>query len=852
MSEIKSRQMGSVRFYGWTVILVGSLVGGLVLPGWAEAKGIEPEGVKDVVRSRDRDRPATTLKEWMAQIEAAILQVTEVNLNRSDTGLEIVLQTAEGKPLQIDATQFRAEGISLIADIPNAVLALPDTQEFTTENPTTDIAAVRVVQQDANTVRVSVIGVNALPQTEVTLKTGDLAYSLTPDADTPDEEIVVTGNRRDGYNPVNSSTATGTNTPIRDIPLSIQVVPQQVLQDRNLTELGTALETVGGVAPAGGRGTSIFGANLLIRGFDASESVFRDGITYFSLAPLSTNDIERVEVLKGPASVLFGQGDPGGIINLVAKMPLREPLYSVSLSAGNFNTYRGDLDFSGPLTDDKTVRYRLNLSYENYGSFRDFVYGERFIISPVLTWDIGPNTSLNFYGQYTRNRETIDEGLVALGDGVADIPRDRFLGEKFGEFKQDQFNLGYRFNHRFSENLSIRHALQYTQYKPERYAPLFDSLDEETGELSRFEYFAGGTYKRFFTNAEVIGQFNTGSVKHQVLFGAEYRRGVESPSFQFSNSYPSINIFNPVYTGIPYRIAPEFFRDDTIDTIGIYLQDQIDLLPNLKVLAGVRYDYVDQFRTTQNLGEPREEFDLQDSKFTPRFGIVYKPIEPVSLYASYTTSFKPSFGASRNEDSSTFEPETGRQFEIGLKADLSERLSLTLAAFDIRKQNVTTPDPTNPVFSVQTGEVTSRGFELNLGGEVLPGWNIIAGYTYLDAFVSEDNTDIVDNRLANVPENQFSLWTTYEIQQGSLKGLGFGLGFFFVDRRQGDLENTFTLPSYFRTDAALYYRRNNWRAQLNIQNLFDIEYFTSASYGSRLGINPGAPFSIVGTIGVDF
>lgn len=282
------------------------------------------------------------------------------------------------------------------------------------------------------------------------------------------------------------------------------------------------------------------------------------------------------------------------------------------------------------------------------------------------------------------------------------------------------------------------------------------------------------------------------------------------------------------------------------------MQNQIDITPELKVLAGVRFDYVDQFRTEQNVGEPRQEFEQTDEAFTPRVGIVYQPIEPLSLYASYTTSFSPAFAANLNPDGSSFEPEEGRQFEVGVKADLSDQLSLTLAAFDIRRQNVSTPDPDDPLFSVQTGEVASRGIELNLNGEILPGWNITAAYTYLDAFVSEDNTDIEGNRLVNVPENQFSLWTTYEIQQGNLEGLGAGLGFFFVDERAGDSANTFTLPSYFRTDAALFYKRDNWRAQLNFENLFDIEYFTSTSYGSSLYVNPGAPFGVSASFAVNF
>ncbi len=593
-----------------------------------------------------------------------------------------------------------------------------------------------------------------------------------------------------------------------------------------------------------------------LNGFQTESSILRDGIPYISLGNLRNTDIERIEVLKGPASVLFGASQPGGVVNLVSKKPLSEPFYEASFTAGNFNTYRGAIDLSGPLNESKTVKYRLNLSYENYESFRDIVNGDRFEITPTIAWDISPKTSIRFYGQFITETETTDEGLPDTATGVADVPRDRFVGEEFGDFEQDQFNLGYAFNHQFNENLSVRQALQYFQADPIRFYPGFafaDGLDEATGELARTQEFGDGTYSRFFTNAEVVGKFETGSIKHQVLFGTEYRHVADDPSFQSGDPYPSINIFNPVYTETSFEIAPTFFRDDNVDIIGVYLQDQIEFLPNLKALAGVRFDYFDQFRTVQDLGEEREEFEQSDSDFTPRLGIVYQPIEPISLYASYTTSFAPSFGASRNADDSTFEPQTGRQFEVGVKADLLERLSLTFAAFDIRKQNVSTEDPENPAFTLQTGEETSRGIELILGGEILPGWNITSSYTYLDAFVSEDNTDIVDNQLANVPENQFTLWTTYQIQQGSLEGLGFGLGLFFVGERQRDLDNTYELDSYFRTDAALFYERDKWRAQLNIENLFDIEYFRSANFDFiGGGVNPGAPFTILGTIAVEF
>lgn len=799
---------------------------------------------------------ATTVTEWMAQIEASQAQITGVRLDMTEIGLQVVLETAT----ELLTPTKKVSGNILEMEIPNAVLMLPEDGVFQAIDPIEGITQVQVTQLPDNRVQVTIAGTEAAPTVEVLPEATGLTLSVVPGVAPVSEdeelEITVTAERGEAnYNPTNSSTATGTDTPLRDVPLSVQVIPKEVLEDRNVKELGDALETAGGVVPAGRRGTSVFGPNFLIRGFPVSRGFFRDGVTTFSLSPLSTNDIERVEILKGPASVLFGQGDPGGIINLVSKKPLDEPFYEISGTVGSFDTYRGAVDLSGPLSASKNVKYRLNLSYENYGSFRDFVDGERLIISPIITWDIRPDTSLDIFGQYAYNRETIDNGIPAVGNGIVDIPRSRFLGEDFGEFSQNEFKLGYRLKHDFNDDWSVRNTVQYQQYKPRRFAPLFDSFDEVTGDLERNAYFAGGTYHRFFANAEVTGRFKTGSIQHQVLAGVEYRHDAETPEFRLGISYPSINVFNPVYTGVPYPRVTNFFRDDNVDTISVYLQDQIEIVPQLKVLAGLRYDYVDQFRTVRDIrtdvNSPREDFELRDSAFTPRFGVVYQPIEPVSLYASYTTSFDPSFGASRNSDGSVFEPETGRQFEVGVKADLSDRLSLTLAAFDIRRQNVNTPDPNNPDFSLQTGEVASRGFELNLGGEVLPGWNITGAYTYLDTFVSQDNTDIVGNKLPNVPENQFSLWTTYEIQRGSLEGLGLGLGLFYVDDRQGDLDNTFTLPSYFRTDAALFYKRDNWRVQLNFENLFDIEYFTSSAE-SRLRAYPGAPFGVSASFSINF
>jgi len=227
-------------------------------------------------------------------------------------------------------------------------------------------------------------------------------------------------------------------------------------------------------------------------------------------------------------------------------------------------------------------------------------------------------------------------------------------------------------------------------------------------------------------------------------------------------------------------------------------------------------------------------------------GIVYQPIEPISLYASYSRSFQATSIFSPAEP----EPERGEQYEVGVKADLSDQLSATLAFFDLTRSNLPTPDPDNPGLSIQVGEQRSRGIELNVSGEILPGWNIIAGYAFTDAEITEDNNFEVGNQLNNVPKNAVNLWTTYEIQSGNLQGLGFGLGVFFTGKRQGDLANTFELPSYTRTDVAVFYNRDNFRAAFNVRNLFDVEGFVSAQ--SRTRVFPSEPLTVVGSLSWEF
>ncbi|MBW4553701.1 MAG: TonB-dependent siderophore receptor [Aphanocapsa sp. GSE-SYN-MK-11-07L] len=795
-------------------------------------------------------KAATTVQEWIAQIEATTVQVTDIQLSSTETSLEILLETQDGKSLQIDASKFRTEGNSLVADIPNAVLTLPNAQAFTAENPTPDIATVQVVQQDANTIRVSVTGKNTLPTTEVTLQTGELAYSLNPAADEPEEEIVVTGQQDTGYFVPDTSLATRTDTPLRDIPQSIQIVPQEVLREQQAYRLDDALRNVAGVTPEFSAGAAVY---YKIRGFGVSNNnVLRDGLPDPGVGDsVELAGVERIEVLKGPASVLFGLGNPGGSINIVTKPPLSEPFYGIDATVGSYRFYRGAVDLSGPLDDSKTALYRLNVAYRNSGSFVDFYNSQSFGLSPVVSLAIGQKTKLTLGVDYIESRDDgIGFGLPTVGTIFANpngkLPRNRNLTEPTDQIEGTTVRAGYKLEHKFNDYWSLTNAFRYgfRSYYAEQTRPAI--LDADNRTMSRTFELYDQNFTNYTLTTNVVGRFSTGSIQHQLLLGVDlYRFTLATPRYA-SGDAASIDIFNPIYGQPAGAFTFESSDVSITDSLGIYLQDQISITKNVKLLLGGRFDVVEQRNEDFLTGTQSSQ---SDSAFSPRIGIVYQPIRAISLYASYISSFTPTSGSSANPET-VFDPERGNQYEVGVKADLNDRIFATLALYDLTRTNVLVTDPDDQDFQIQTGEQKSRGIELSLTGEILPGWNILAGYAYTNARISKDTTFDIGSRLENVPNHAFNLWTTYEIQKGNLKGLGFGLGLFFVGDRAGDLPNTYDVPSYLRTDATVFYKRDKFRIGLNLENLFDVEYFEFGYFGSR--VEYGQPFSVQGTISWEF
>lgn len=835
-------------------------------PGWANPVKQDPElvsiqsTVNDNLPQKTQEvvNPPHREADLLAQDpKFAPVTITSVTLNPTATGIEVVLATAQGA---ISVPASKTQGRILYFDIPNAQLSLEAGQEFRAENPAKGIAEVKVTQASPTYVRLAITGIEGVPKAEVAANERGLVVTSVPAAapvtgaeeESTEEELVVTGEQEEGYRASDSTTATKTDTPLRDIPGSIQVIPKEVIQDQGVTRISDAVRNVSGVTPQRDYSDDT-DTRFNIRGFSNESATLRNGFRV-GASEIAPNNIERIEVLKGPASVLYGQFEPGGVVNFVTKQPLSEPFYSASFTAGSFSFYEPSIDISGPLTADKKLLYRLTAAYQNAGSFRDFVNGEQFSVALTLSYRFSDATKLTVGYEFLSSDQTFDDGLP-IDPITFRLPRSRFLGEPDDFIRGTTHNLNAAIEHQFNENISLKSAIGASWKRTRQESVRLFDFDPTTNQIDRLYRIDNqpAVEDTLSWQTDLVFKFETGPIKHQLLFGLEVARSQTKFNLSDSDTGFFIDVINPTYGApIPPTTFNSFNSDSTSNTVGIYLQDQITLLPNLKLLVGGRYDFSNTKSSSFDDFPPdppiiaNDEFSNQ--AFSPRVGIVYQPIEPVSLYASFSRSFVPN-----NATTSTgelIEPTRGTQFEAGIKADLGKKFTAALAAYQITKTNILTTDPADPDFSIPVGEARSRGLELDIAGEIRPGWRIIASGFLNDTVITKDNNLPVGDTLINAPKNGVSLWTTYEIQKGDLKGLGFGAGLFYVGDREAELPNDLVLPSYVRADASIFYKRDKWRVGLNFKNLFNTRYFES-SQNTAL-IYPGAPFTVQGTISVEF
>ncbi|WP_414579464.1 TonB-dependent siderophore receptor [Anabaena sp. CCY 9402-a] len=834
---------------------------------------------------------------------AAPVPVTAVELYDTDQGLEVVLKTSPGVTLN---TQTSIEDKTLIITVSNAQLQLLQGKPpVITNDPIPGIAEIVVGQSDPNTIEIEITGVSAAPKVALRQEGEEFVVSIpftttsqtpptpeTPTTETPTPEtpaiaetpppeeepeepieLTVVGDEfRPTYQVPNSSVGTRTDTPLIDVPQAIQVIPQEVIKDQGTRSLGEVLKNTSS-ASTGRTSSQAPALNPVIRGFE-SRNLLRNGLRDDSLRFQSEiANVERVEVLKGPASVLFGQGDLGGVVNIVTKQPLNTPYYGFEYQVGQFGLHRPTIDFSGPLDKDG-IAYRLNAAYQTAESFKKFENSESFFIAPVVRLIGNENTTLTANLEYLKYRsfETAPD-LPASGTVISNpngrVSRNANLGEpSLSETESFVTRLGYQLDHRLNDNWKIKSELstafldipENTGITPISNTATSDGLNRDGRTIRRFLVENPSSTTSLTFNNSLLGKLKTGSIEHSLLFGVEVSREQVKDRLDF-RQIRDIDIFNPVYRpeSVSSFAIPFGNTNTRKNSVGIYAQDQISLSKNIILVLGGRLDFANQ--KYEDLLSSEESFERNDTVFSPRVGIVVKPSENLSLYASYSRSFTPVVGRTRilvNQETGEtiigepFEPERGTQYEIGVKANLlGDRLSTTLAFYNLERTNVAAQGLSEPLSQIQIGKQRSQGIELDVVGEILPGWNLTASYAYTDTEITEDSRPEFDGKqLQNVPRNALGLWSTYELQSGSLKGLGFGLGVFTQGERQGDLRNTFTLPSYWRTDASIFYRRDKFRAAINIQNLFDENYYEGARDIVR--VVPGAPFTLTGSISVEF
>lgn len=704
---------------------------------------------------------------------------------------------------------------------------------------------------------VSTVGFSAHKQNLVIVHGKNPLLHLQLSESKQDLQEVAISQTYTGYQVSRSASSTRADIPLLSTPQSVQIVSAKVMQDRQAYTLNEIAGTFTGMKANNGNGS------FNMRGFtayspnDASFLLYngiRGNLFLWSQQPLLYN-VAAVELLRGPSGALFSEGAPGGVINFITKKPMEECRYTVDLSLGSWNFRRAALDFTGPLTKNKKLLYRAIIGYDRAESFRNNQDKENIFFAPSLTYIFDKRTSLNLELNYARQKavQQYDNGsfIKTRPDGTFDFnyyPNNLTIQSPTDYGKTSNSSATLTFDHQFSEQLkvtavqrAVRNVLDFTDHIPVGKISN-DSISRayQDWETDRFS---------LQTTAYVTYDTKTGPLNHQVTLGADYNRyGWTKNDYSYKPA-TRISIFNPDYSNdIPSAAVAAEEADDNkriTNLIGLYVQDQLGLGKQLKLLLSLRYDNYNGKETPLSARDNKQGDELQASGFIPRVGLVYLPLPNLSVYGTYLRSFNPQ--TSNNALSGgPFPTRTASQYELGMKTDVvKEQLSAIVSVYQINYANILTAAPTeeNSHRQAAIDGTRSRGLEISASG-TLQNFNLIAGYAYNEHVVlSTSAYGKKGDRFANAPKHLANLWLKYNLRSTAAKGMGLAAGVRYVSDQVGLISNqNFIFPDYTVFDAAINYQHGRYNLQLNAYNLTDKHYFTG-SRSSTTTAGLGDPLS---------
>ncbi|MGE0532502.1 MAG: TonB-dependent receptor [Hyphomonadaceae bacterium] len=648
------------------------------------------------------------------------------------------------------------------------------------------------------------------------------------------DPITVVG-RRPAYTEDATATATRTDTALRDVPQSVSVITNDLIEDQGMRSMADVVRYVPGVSMGQGEGHR---DAPTLRGNSSTADFFVDGVRDDVQYYRDLYNAERVEVLKGPNAMIFGRGGGGGVINRVTEWAGWVPYRELSLTAGSYDQLRGAADLGFVLNDDTALR--LNAFYEDSDSYRDFVNVERWGVNPTSAFRLGTNTELRVGYEHFVDDRVVDRGVPSQNGRPWSGSREAFFGNPDVSYAEAEVDaLSAFLDHDFSDTLTIRNRTQYADYYKFYQNIHANSAVDGSGNVALQGYNSTTERQNFFNQTDLIWRTSTGSVSHTILagfeFGSQQTDNTRSPNF---TGLPTVNVSAPTTTAVGIIPAP-LQTDNHVEAnvAAIYLQDQIELSDQWQIIAGARFDRFDLDFDDRRAANA--DFSRDDDLVSPRLGVIYRPVQPVSIYASYSVSYLPQSGdqfASLDATSAALEPEEFENLELGVKWDITRALALTAAIYQLDRSN-TRAIESGTGNTVLTGEQRSEGFEIGLAGSMTDRWQIAGGYSYQNVEITSTTTAAPAGRVVPLtPEHTFALWNNFRLTPR----FGAGVGVTHQTESFTTISNAVTLPEFTRVDVALFFALTDQvEAQLNIENLFDEEYWATAHNDNN--ITPGSP-----------